>query len=104
MSEGLVKAMEGIVGAENVRADPGNLSAYGSDSSVHAAQPAVVVRPECTEQVQGILRYANENLVPVTTRGAGTGMSGQAVPIDGGIVMDMKGMKMNMLPKVALDE
>ncbi len=94
MSEGLVKAMEGIIGAENVRADPGNLSVYGSDSSVHAAQPDVIVRPECTEQVQGILRYANENLVPVTTRGAGTGMSGQAVPIDGGIVMDMKGMNM----------
>ena len=92
MSEGLVKAMESIVGEENVRSDLGNLSAYGSDSSVHAAIPAVAVRPQCTEHVQEIMRYANANIIPVTTRGAGTGMSGQAVPIDGGIVMDMKGM------------
>jgi glycolate oxidase len=92
MIEGLVKAMEDLVGVENVKADPGSLSVYGSDSSVHAAQPDVVVRPQNTGMVQDIMRYANEHLVPVTTRGAGTGMSGQAVPIDGGIVMDMKGM------------
>ncbi len=90
MNEGLLKDLENIVGVDNVRADPGNLSAYGSDSSVHSAQPSVVVRPEKVEQVQEILRYANSNLIPVIARGAGTGMSGQAIPINGGIVMDMK--------------
>ncbi|MCI0496892.1 MAG: FAD-binding oxidoreductase, partial [Thermoplasmata archaeon] len=45
-----------------------------------------------TEEVQGILRYANGNGVPVIPRGAGSAMSGQAVPVDGGIVLDMKRM------------
>lgn len=92
MNEGLVRDLEGIVGVENVRYDTGNVSAYGSDSSVHAAEPAVVVRPCSTEHVQGVLSYANGKRVPVIARGSGTGMSGQAIPIDGGIVLDMKGM------------
>ncbi|KAA0005281.1 MAG: FAD-binding protein, partial [Thermoplasmata archaeon] len=45
-----------------------------------------------TQEVQEILRYANKNRIPVIPRGAGSGMSGQTVPIDGGIVLDMKRM------------
>ena len=90
MDERLLKDLENIVGGDNVRADLGSLYVYGSDSSVHSALPSVVVRPKNVEQVQEIMHYANRNLVPVVPRGSGTGMSGQAVPINGGIVMDMK--------------
>jgi len=52
----------------------------------------VVVRPRSIEQVQKIMRYANKEKIPVVPRGAGSGTSGHAVPIDGGIVLDMKSM------------
>ncbi|MFH2049277.1 MAG: FAD-linked oxidase C-terminal domain-containing protein [bacterium] len=89
-----------IVGKENVRSDPADLIVYGSDSSVHEAPASAVVRPENVEHVQEIVRYANSNKIPIIPRGAGSGMSGQAVPINGGIVLDMK--KMNHVLEINL--
>lgn len=52
--------------------------------------PEVVVQPVSTQEVSGILAYCNQNHIPVTPRGAGTGLSGGALPVMGGIVLDMK--------------
>ncbi len=87
-----LKRLKEIVGEENLKDNIADLYIYGSDSSVHEAMPWVVVRPKTIEEVQGIMRYANAELIPVVPRGAGSGMSGHAVPIDGGIVMDLKQM------------
>ena len=84
--------LRSIVGDENVKSDPADLYIYGSDSSVHSALPWVVVRPHTAEQVQEIVRYANRDFIPVISRGGGSGMCGQAVPAQGGIIMDMKRM------------
>jgi glycolate oxidase len=81
-----------IVGEDDIRDDPADLYIYGSDASVHEAMPWVVVRPKTIEEVQGIMRYANAELIPVITRGSASSTSGHTVPIDGGIVMDLKGM------------
>lgn len=81
-----------IVGPENITNNPVDLYAYSSDASVHQAMPQVVIRPKTIEEVQKIIRYANKNKVPVVPRGAGSGTSGHSVPIDGGIVLDMKRM------------
>lgn len=81
-----------IVGERNIKTDPSDLYIYGSDSSVHHAMPWAIVRPENTSQVQKIMKYANEDLIPVIPRGGGSGMCGQTVPINGGIILDMKGM------------
>lgn len=86
------KILERIVGPENVSDDVSELYIYGSDASVHQAMPDMVVRPGKKEEVQEILKYADKNKIPVVARGSGSGMSGQAVPIDAGIVMDMKRM------------
>ncbi len=91
-----------IVGEHNILTDPSDLYAYGSDSSVHHALPWAVVRPETTEQVQEIMRYANKNLIPVIARGGGSGMCGQTVPINGGIMLDMKGM--NKILEINLED
>ncbi|MBB6635796.1 FAD-binding oxidoreductase [Cohnella thailandensis] len=48
-----------------------------------------IVVPESEEQVAEVLAFAYRNSIPVTTRGAGTGNYGQAVPLEGGIVLDM---------------
>jgi FAD/FMN-containing dehydrogenase len=54
--------------------------------------PDFVIRPVSTEQISNIVRLANENEIPVTARGAGTGLAGGAVPVEGGIVLDMSAM------------
>jgi glycolate oxidase len=81
-----------IVGKENVSDDIADLYVYASDASVHHALPSAIVRPTTIEQVQKIMRYANANKIPVVPRGAGSGTSGHTVPIDGGIILDMKCM------------
>ena len=95
-----VKKLEEIAGKENVRTNPADLYVYGSDSSVHESPAWVVVKPEKTEHVQEIVRYANSSKIPVIARGSGSGMSGQAVPIRGGIVLDLK--KMNKILDINL--
>ncbi len=52
--------------------------------------PEVVLQPGSTTEVSAILKYCNERLLPVTPRGAGTGLSGGALPVFGGIVLDMR--------------
>ncbi len=97
-----VQRLKEIVGAENVKDNKADLYVYGSDSSVHQAMPWVVVRPHTIEEVQNVMRYANPRLIPVIARGAGSGMSGQAVPIKGGIIMDLK--KMNKILEINLED
>src|SRR4030042_4052860 len=87
-----IEKLREIVGEENARSSPADLYIYGADASVHAARPDLVRVPGKTEEVQAILRYAHAKKIPVIPRGAGSGMSGHAVPIDGGIVLDMKRM------------
>jgi len=87
-----IEKLKKIVGANNVSDDIADLYVYASDASVHHALPTAVVRPKTIEEVQKIMRYANANKIPVVPRGAGSGTSGHTVPIDGGIVLDMKQM------------
>jgi glycolate oxidase len=53
----------------------------------YAHMPEVVVRPRSADEIAAIMKLANHELVPVTPRGAGSGLSGGAVPISGGIVL-----------------
>jgi len=85
-----IKHLKSIVDEENITDNIADLYVYSSDASVHSKLPDVVVRPRNSKEVQEIMRYANKNKIPVVPRGAGSGMSGQTVPIDGGIVLDMK--------------
>ncbi|RKY81419.1 2-hydroxy-acid oxidase, partial [candidate division KSB1 bacterium] len=84
-----------ITSREQVKNDPADLFIYGSDASVHLSPASAVVQPDTVEQVQEIVKYANSEGIPVIARGAGSGMTGQTVPIKGGIVLDMK--KMNRI-------
>jgi glycolate oxidase len=52
--------------------------------------PEVVLQPGTTEEVSKIMAYCNEQNIPVTPRGAGTGLSGGALPVYGGVALDMK--------------
>ncbi len=63
--------------------------------------PDVVVQALSTEEVSAVMKYAYENTIPVTPRGAGTGLSGGAVPISGGILLSVE--KMNRILEWDLD-
>ena len=98
----LVRALEDIVGPENVSADPVELLCYARDASESFGLPDVVVWPRTTEEVSAILRLANERKVPVTPRGAGTCLSGGPVPVRGGILMILT--RMNRILEVDVED
>jgi glycolate oxidase len=52
--------------------------------------PEIVLQPETVEQVRAIMQYCNARCIPVTPRGAGTGLSGGSLPVHGGISLDMR--------------
>ncbi|TNF74885.1 MAG: FAD-binding protein [Acidobacteria bacterium] len=80
-----------IVGEDGLLTDDVALDGYGRDETedLHF-QPEAVVLPRDTEQVSRVLAWANENLVPVTPRGAGTGLSGGALPVHRGLVLSLE--------------
>ena len=89
-----------IVGVR-LSVSPSELYCYSSDASQVKGMPDYVVRPKSTEEVSRIVRLAYENNIPVTARGAGTGLAGGAVPVRGGIVLDMSGM--NRILEIDID-
>ncbi|MCL2478616.1 MAG: FAD-binding oxidoreductase [Treponema sp.] len=93
-----------IAGKGNVVVDREKLEAYShdeTDAREYGHFPDVVVLPSTTEEVAAIVRLANRELVPVTPRGAGSGLSGGAIPEYGGIVVSLE--KMNRLVEVDRD-
>ncbi len=75
--------------------DPAVTEGYRHDRAFDpsAGKPLAVVRPLHTEQVQTVLRWASANRVPVVPRGAGSGLSGGATALDGGIVLSTEKMR-----------
>jgi glycolate oxidase len=80
-----------LIDAEDVLTDVENLEKYGRDETEDLLyKPEVVLKPKTVEQISSILKLANAYKIPVTVRGAGTGLSGGALPIYGGIVISME--------------
>ncbi|UNC02856.1 FAD-binding protein [Mycolicibacterium boenickei] len=75
--------------------DPDILASYRQDRAADpaAGTPLAVVRPTRTEEVQTVLRWASAHQVAVVPRGAGTGLSGGATALDGGIVLSTEKMR-----------
>jgi len=74
-----------------VLTDEENLKRCASDETEDLEyMPELVLQPETVQAVSDIMRYCNERCIPVTPRGAGTGLSGGALAVMGGVVLDMK--------------
>jgi glycolate oxidase len=83
--------LENIVGAENTLTNKEQLEKYGQDETEDLLYLAeVIVKPQTVEQVSAIARLCHQNKLPLTTRGAGTGLSGAALPVMGGVLMSME--------------
>ena len=72
--------------------DPATLEKYAGDKWFATHQPDAVALPRSTQSVSKILRFANDNKIPVTPRGAGHGYVGGCVPVRGGIVLSLERM------------
>ncbi len=87
----IVEQLAAIVGDSYViHGDPEKLEPYSHDEipeTKYARMPECVVRPESVDQIAKIMKLANRERIPVTPRGAGSGLSGGAVPVFGGIVL-----------------
>ncbi|MBT4266753.1 MAG: FAD-binding protein [Deltaproteobacteria bacterium] len=92
---GLAKDLGQLIGSQSVKTDPVDLLAYEADATHYFARgkPDAIVLPQTAEDISKVLRYASNTAnLPVTPRGAGSGLSGACTPTQGGIVMDMKRM------------
>jgi glycolate oxidase len=86
----IISAMQMIVAGEGVIYDHDELKAYECDGLMAYRQiPMIVVLPETTEQVSRILKYCHDNDVKIVPRGAGTGLSGGALPLADGITLGL---------------
>ena len=82
-----LKALRSVVGREHVLYKPEDLLVYELDGTIDRSLPEAVVFPGNTEEVRGVVRVCNARGIPVTPRGAGTGLSGGAVPARQGVVL-----------------
>ena len=83
-------ALREIVPGEGVIVDEEALRPYESDGlTAYRTLPLIVVLPETVEQVSQVLRYCQENAVKVVPRGAGTSLSGGALPLADGIILGL---------------
>ena len=91
ITAGYLAVIKSIVGEENIITGDAGLEKYSHDETEDLHYyPEVVVKPSTPQEVSALLRFCNENIIPVTPRGAGTGLSGGALPIMGGLVIAME--------------
>src|SRR3989475_7238018 len=85
--EEVVRDLSALLGAKYVLHTSYDLMLYEYDASIDRCTPDIVVLPASTEDVAAIVKIAAHHNIPVVPRGAGTGLSGGAIPIYGGIVI-----------------
>ena len=91
----LIEKLRDVLGDKGLTVDPEKLLTYQTDEEGNPywfRTPEVVVFPATTEQVAAVVKLANEYLVPITPRAAGSGVACGAIPVYHGIVMELDRM------------
>ena len=97
----IVAELREIVGTDYVYEKYAQLRTYESDGlTSYRVMPALVVLPASTEQVQAVLRTCHRERLPFVPRGSGTGLSGGALPVEGGVLVSVA--RMNQILDVNL--
>lgn len=97
----IINRLTKISGKKNILTDKEKMESYSYDETPKeqfAHMPEVVVTPGTAEEIAEIVKLANRELIPVTPRGAGSGLSGGAIPVYGGIVISVE--KMNKILEI----
>jgi glycolate oxidase len=98
----IVSNLKKIINSENVLSEDNEIKVYETDALLaYKQKPLAVVLPENTLEVSKILKYCNENKIKVIPRGAGTGLSGGALPLQDGIVVSLG--KFNKILEIDFD-
>lgn len=85
-----IKALRNIVGADNCYNDEAYLIAYCYDATRERYKPDAVLYPRDEKDVSEILKYCNEHRISVIPRGAGSGFTGGALPVNGGVILALE--------------
>src|ERR1700692_1876440 len=96
-----LKTVDKILGPRGYLDRPEDLTLYEYDGSVDKARPELVVFPRTTEEVAAIVRITAEHGVFITGRGAGTGLSGGAIPREGGVLIGFS--RMNRILEIDIE-
>jgi len=88
----LHRGLVDLLGEEQVLWQKHDLQLYEYDGAVDTATPDAVVIPRDTADVANLARFCSEHNVPLVPRGAGTGLSGGAIPVEGGVVVSFARM------------
>jgi glycolate oxidase len=87
----ILSAIKAIVGEDAVISQHEGMEKYSHDETEDLIYyPEVVVKPTSTQEVSDLMKLCNQHLIPVTPRGAGTGLSGGALPVKGGVLLAME--------------
>jgi glycolate oxidase subunit GlcD len=98
----IVEELAGIVGKAHCLIDADSLALYSRDETEDLSfPPEVVVLPRTTDEVSRVMKVATRYRIPVTPRGAGTGLSGGALPVRGGISLSLG--RMNTILEIDTD-
>ena len=90
LPDSFVETLRSIVGTAHLRTDEISRDAYGVDALQRGRRADIVVLPGVTAEVADVARACNRARVPLTARGAGTGYTGGAVPVVGGVVLSLE--------------
>jgi glycolate oxidase len=94
VDKAILRRLREISGSKAVFADEETRDIYSRDETLGLShQPEVVVKPASSEEIMKIMRLANRENIPVVPRGRGTGLSGGAIPLNGGIVLSCERME-----------
>src|SRR5216684_6976333 len=101
MEARILAELRTIVGGRSLISSPEELHTYECDGLTNfRVMPRAVLLPNCTEQVQAIVRICHRERIPFVARGAGTGLSGGALPVKNGVVISLT--RMNRILEVDL--
>lgn len=88
-----ISYFQNIIGAENVFTDEASLKKFSRDETDGVSfPPEVVLKPIKAEEISQILKYCNENRIPVSPRAAGTGLSANSLCVHGGVMLSIERM------------
>src|SRR6267143_33955 len=93
LDRAVLEELRRVVGREHVIDASNDLRIFERDASIEGAAPDAVVLPATTAEVSSVIRIASKHRIPVVPRGAGTGLSGGAVTIRGGIALQVTRMR-----------
>jgi glycolate oxidase len=94
VDESIIRRLTEIAGPEAVFSDEDTLTLYSKDETIGLShRPEIVVKPTTSKEILEIMRLSNLDNIPITPRGKGTGLSGGAIPVYGGIVLSCERME-----------